>query len=183
MKTIFISQIETPIGEITTGVSDAGVHMLNFFHPDRIEKRKSFLLKHENAAIKEKNHRFHDQLLKELIEYFDGSRKHFSIPVQPAGTEFQKKVWNRLMEIPFGKTESYETVTISLGNPKAIRAVAAANGQNPIAILIPCHRVIGKNGNLTGYAGGLERKRFLLNHERKVSGTEECKDGEQMELL
>ena len=183
MKTIFISQIESPIGEMTTGVSDAGVHLLEFYNPDRIKKQVSFLKKHDDAVIIEKIHHFHDQLLEELKEYFDGSRKLFSIPVHPSGTEFQQMVWNRLMEIPFGKTESYETVTISLGNPKAIRAVAAANGQNPIAILIPCHRVIGKNGNLTGYAGGLKRKRFLLNHERNFLGTEEYKKGEQVNLF
>jgi O-6-methylguanine DNA methyltransferase len=183
MQTIFLSQIETPIGEMTAGVSDTGVHLLEFYNPDRIKKQISFQKKCGGANIKEKNHHVHDQLINELEEYFDGNRNSFSVPVQPAGTEFQQKVWNRLQEIPFGKTESYETITNSLGNPKAIRAVAAANGQNPIAILIPCHRVIGKNGKLTGYAGGLKRKRFLLSHERNCVGTEEYKTGEQVNLF
>lgn len=183
MQKFFLSKIETPIGEMTAGVSDTGVHLLNFLNPGRIEKQKSFLINHENAAIIEKAHRFHDLLLKELEEYFDGYRKHFSIPVQPEGTEFQQRVWRRLQTIPFGSTESYQELTNDLGNPRAIRAVAAANGKNPVAILIPCHRVIGKNGSLTGYAGGLERKRFLLQHEKRIVGTREFQKGEQIELL
>ena len=98
----------------------------------------------------------------QLREYFAGSRQNFELPLNPDGTSFQKKVWKALQQIPFGKTKSYMELSKILGDPKAIRAVAAANGKNPIWIMIPCHRVIGSDGSLTGYAGGLHRKKWLL---------------------
>ncbi|MEA1787563.1 methylated-DNA--[protein]-cysteine S-methyltransferase [Arenibacter sp. GZD96] len=104
----------------------------------------------------------------QLREYFEGTRQHFELELQPEGTDFQKKVWQALQEIPFGKTISYLELSKRLGNAKAIRAVAAANGQNPLWIVIPCHRVIGSTGALIGYAGGLHRKQWLLAHESPV---------------
>lgn len=104
----------------------------------------------------------------QLEEYFKGTRKEFNLKLNPQGTEFQKKVWNGLLEIPFGKTTSYLKQSKQLGNSKAIRAVASANGKNPIWIVIPCHRVIGSDGSLTGYAGGIWRKKWLLEHESGV---------------
>jgi methylated-DNA-[protein]-cysteine S-methyltransferase len=101
----------------------------------------------------------------QLDEYFKGSRKDFSLHLEPDGTEFQKRVWRQLLHIPYGKTVSYLDIAKSIGNEKAVRAVGAANGQNPISIVVPCHRVIGSNGNLTGYGGGLWRKEWLLKHE------------------
>jgi len=101
----------------------------------------------------------------QLQAYFEGSRKTFNLNLNPEGTEFQKKVWKLLGEIPSGKTISYLQLSKQLGDPKAIRAVANANGKNPLWIIVPCHRVIGSNGSLTGYAGGLHRKQWLLNHE------------------
>lgn len=101
----------------------------------------------------------------QLNEYFDGSRKQFSLKLNPHGTGFQKKVWEYLEQIPYGKTYSYLELSKALGDSKAIRAVANANGKNPIWIVIPCHRIIGSDGSLTGYAGGLHRKQWLLNHE------------------
>ena len=101
----------------------------------------------------------------QLREYFDGQRETFSLTLNPIGTDFQKNVWDALEEIPFGKTVSYLELSKSLGDVKAIRAVAAANGKNPLWIVVPCHRVIGSDGSLTGYAGGLHRKKWLLNHE------------------
>lgn len=109
-----------------------------------------------------------EQCIRELEEYFLRGRKFFDVLLNPVGTEFQKRVWNALIEIPFGKTTSYEELAIKLGDIKAIRAVGLANGQNPIAIIVPCHRVIGKNGDLTGYAGGLDRKEWLLYHEGSI---------------
>jgi len=103
--------------------------------------------------------------MKQLEQYFNGERTIFSVKLNPDGTEFQKKVWHELCHIPFGKRISYMKQTINLGDKKAIRAVAAANGKNPIWILIPCHRVVGSDGSLTGYAGGLWRKEWLLEHE------------------
>jgi len=101
----------------------------------------------------------------QLHEYFEGERQNFDLLINPEGTEFQKKVWNSLLEIPYGKTMSYLKLSMKLGDVKAIRAVASANGKNPLWIIIPCHRVIGSDGSLTGYAGGLHRKKWLLNHE------------------
>ncbi len=101
----------------------------------------------------------------QIQEYFEGNRNHFSFRMNPAGTDFQKKVWNALLEIPFGKTVSYHELAVKLGDVKAIRAVASANGKNPLWVVVPCHRVIGADGSLTGYAGGLWRKKWLLEHE------------------
>ena len=105
------------------------------------------------------------QAATQLKEYFEGSRQSFELQLNPDGTPFQKKVWLALQQIPHGRTLSYMELSKILGDPKAIRAVAAANGKNPIWIIIPCHRVIGSDGSLTGYAGGLHRKKWLLNHE------------------
>lgn len=103
--------------------------------------------------------------LVQLGEYFKGERKTFSVKLNPMGTMFQKKVWTELLNIPFGKRTSYMKQTLQLGSEKAIRAVASANGKNPIWIIIPCHRVVGSDGSLTGYAGGIWRKKWLLEHE------------------
>ena len=106
-----------------------------------------------------------EQCITELHEYFYKGRKFFDVGLNPPGTQFQTKVWNELLNIPYGKTISYEAQAIRVGDIKSIRAVALANGQNPIAIIIPCHRVIGKSGALVGYGGGLENKEWLLYHE------------------
>ena len=106
--------------------------------------------------------------VRQLDEYFGGQRMNFDVPVSQKGTEFQQKVWNALLNIPFGKTVSYAYIAKMIDNPQAVRAVGAANGQNKLWIIVPCHRVIGANGSLTGYAGGLDRKKWLLAHEAKV---------------
>ncbi len=102
---------------------------------------------------------------RQLKEYFNGERQEFDLKLNPQGTEFQKKVWKQLEQIPYGKTCSYLDLSKTLGDAKAIRAVANANGKNPLWIIVPCHRVIGSDGSLTGYAGGLHRKKWLLEHE------------------
>lgn len=107
----------------------------------------------------------------QLQEYFNGERTTFSVKLNPRGTEFQKRVWTELLSIPFGKRTSYMKQTIKLGDKKAIRAVASANGKNPIWIIIPCHRVVGSDGSLTGYAGGIWRKKWLLEHESPTGQT------------
>ena len=109
-----------------------------------------------------------DDVVTQLNEYFQGNRTDFQFKMNPIGTDFQKKVWEELLKIPFGKTVSYQEVTNNLGDPKAIRAVANANGKNPLWIVVPCHRVIGSDGSLTGYAGGLWRKKWLLDYENPV---------------
>lgn len=109
------------------------------------------------------------QATEQLIQYFHGNRRVFELPIYQKGTEFQEKVWNELMNIPFGKTISYIELSRRLGDPKAIRAASSANGKNNLAIIVPCHRVIGAKGELVGYGGGLPRKKWLLNHENKVA--------------
>ncbi|WP_298542360.1 methylated-DNA--[protein]-cysteine S-methyltransferase [uncultured Aquimarina sp.] len=104
----------------------------------------------------------------QLQDYFQGNRSDFSIKMNPSGTDFQKKVWQELSKIPFGKTVSYLDIAKRLGDPKCIRAAASANGKNPLWVVVPCHRVIGSDGSLTGYAGGLWRKKWLLEHESPV---------------
>lgn len=109
-----------------------------------------------------------EDAVQQLGEYFEGKRQKFDLKLNPQGTDFQKKVWNELLNIPYGKTISYLDLSKKLGDVKAIRAAASANGKNPLWIVVPCHRVIGSNGDLTGYAGGLHRKKWLLEHESPV---------------
>lgn len=109
------------------------------------------------------------QCVEELIQYFNGNRKTFDIPVHQKGTDFQNRVWSELLNIHFGKTISYLTLAKKLGDPNCIRAAASSNGKNKIAIVVPCHRVIGSNQSLVGYAGGIKRKKWLLDHENKIA--------------
>ncbi len=108
------------------------------------------------------------QCIDELIDYFNGSRTQFTVPIHQSGTDFQQKVWKELYEVPYAKTMSYAELAKKLGNTKVIRAAASANGKNKIAIIVPCHRIIGSDSNLTGYAWGLARKKWLLQHEFRV---------------
>ena len=110
-----------------------------------------------------------DDVVTQLNEYFQGNRTDFQFKMNPIGTDFQKKVWEELLKIPFGKTMSYMELSKNMGDAKAIRAVASANGKNPLWIVVPCHRVIGADGSLTGYAGGLWRKKWLLEHENPTT--------------
>jgi len=119
----------------------------------------------ENIFISEIIPKSLEDSVQQLQEYFEGKRKNFTLKLSPEGTDFQKKVWKQLEGIPFGKTVTYQQMANQLGDPKVIRAAASANGKNPISIIIPCHRVIGTDGSLTGYAGGLHRKKWLLEHE------------------
>ncbi|MBI5729667.1 MAG: methylated-DNA--[protein]-cysteine S-methyltransferase [Ignavibacteriales bacterium] len=119
-----------------------------------------------------KSNPYIEKCVEQLDEYFKGERKIFDLRLEPERTGFQKRVWDELLKIPYGETRSYMEITKLLGDPKAIRAVANANGQNKISIIIPCHRVIGSDGSLTGYGGGLWRKKWFLDHEQKFSNTE-----------
>jgi methylated-DNA-[protein]-cysteine S-methyltransferase len=103
---------------------------------------------------------------RQIDEYFAGKRHRFDLALSLQGTEFERDVWQRLLRIPYGRTASYKEIAAAIGRPKAVRAVGAANGKNPVAIIVPCHRVIGYNGSLTGYGGGLWRKKWLLDHEK-----------------
>lgn len=133
-------------GEAVTGL---------FFH----QENPPFLFCEENELTR--------QAIRELDEYLAGKRRVFTLPIQPSGTQFQKKVWRALCDIPYGETRSYGQIARAVGNPKACRAVGMANNRNPISIVIPCHRVIGADGSLTGYGGGLKIKETLLELERK----------------
>ncbi|CAN1491281.1 Ada Methylated DNA-protein cysteine methyltransferase [Flavobacteriaceae bacterium] len=124
---------------------------------------------HDEAEVSSKHPDFLQEAVNQLQDYFEGKRTNFDLKLNPKGTEFQQKVWKALLEIPYGKTRTYLEQSKILGDVKAIRAVASANGKNPLWIVVPCHRVIGSDGSLTGYAGGLWRKKWLLEHENPTT--------------
>ncbi|MFZ4927946.1 bifunctional transcriptional activator/DNA repair enzyme AdaA [Chryseobacterium sp. Mn2064] len=165
---IDVKRIETPLGTMFACAVDKGICLLEFTDRKDIEKQFSSLSKALNAEIVQGENKYFKQLEEELKEYFEGKRQKFDVPLFITGTEFQKNVWQLLLEIPVGETRSYKQQSEFLGNPKAIRAVGTANGINKIAILIPCHRVIGSNGKLVGYAGGIWRKQKLLELEKAI---------------
>ncbi len=142
-----------------------GICLLEFCDNPLLESAKEKLKEDFGAEIVAQSNRLIDLLEGQLKEYFEGKRKSFSVLLNPTGTEFQQKVWNNLLTIEYGKTITYKDQARRLGNLKALRAVAAANGANKIPIVIPCHRVVGSNGELTGFSGGLWRKKFLLDLE------------------
>ena len=111
-----------------------------------------------------------DEAARQLTAYFEGTLRDFQLPLAPEGSEFQRQVWNELLRIPFAETISYLALAKRVGDARHVRAVGTANGRNPISIIIPCHRVVGSDGSLVGYGGGLERKRWLLDHETRVAG-------------
>jgi AraC family transcriptional regulator, regulatory protein of adaptative response / methylated-DNA-[protein]-cysteine methyltransferase len=163
---INIIRIETPIGPMYAGATGKGICLLDFTDRRMLETEFKELSKYLNAVILPGENKHFDLLNKELGEYFEGKRKEFTITLDSPGTEFQKKVWSVLKQIPYGKTISYKTQSEKIKNPAAVRAVANANGHNRISIIIPCHRVIGEDGSLTGYGGGLWRKKWLLDFEK-----------------
>ncbi|MGB9928723.1 MAG: methylated-DNA--[protein]-cysteine S-methyltransferase [Methanosarcina sp.] len=148
--------IESPIYPLLLAGDEEGLKHLIF-----LKEEKDFNIPEEWI----KNEEFFKETARQLKAYFSGELKSFNLKLAPQGTEFQRSVWNALCEIPFGDTRSYKNIAIAIENPKACRAVGLANNRNPIAIIIPCHRVIGSNGKLTGYASGLDVKEFLLKHE------------------
>jgi AraC family transcriptional regulator of adaptative response/methylated-DNA-[protein]-cysteine methyltransferase len=164
---ILINRFTSPLGPRFVCATDEGICLLEFTDRRMLETEFRDLQKRLNATIliEENDHSKHAK--RQLQEYFAGRRKTFTVPLHAPGTDFQQQVWKRLQDIPYGSTVSYQEQARRLGNPKAVRAVARANGMNRIAIIIPCHRVIGKDGSLTGYGGGLERKKWLLEHEQK----------------
>lgn len=143
---------QTPIGTLEIAGNAAGIISIDF-----VENRRK---------IDREIHQDLQNCITQLDEYFNGKRREFSVVYQLHGTDFQKKVWQQLTRIPFGETASYREIAIAIGNQKAVRAVGNANKNNKIPIIIPCHRIIGSNGKLTGYAGGLWRKQWLLEHEK-----------------
>lgn len=160
-------RFSTPIGTMIAAASEKGICLLEFTDRRMLETELKHIKNHFKSEILPGKNKHIDELKKQLEEYFEGNRKDFDIQLITFGTEFQKGVWKVLMKIPYGETRSYKKQAELLGNSKAVRAVANANGANRIAIVIPCHRVIGEDGKLTGYGGGLWRKNWLLDLERK----------------
>lgn len=162
---ILISRTETPLGPMFVAATDKGICLLEFVDRRMLETELKDLQRLLKAKIITGENRHILQAKSELQEYFSRERTAFDIALDTPGTIFQRQVWDQLLTIPHGKTRSYQRQAERIGNPRAVRAVASANGHNRVSIVIPCHRVIGKDGNLTGYGGGLERKRWLLEHE------------------
>ena len=167
-KIIDLKRIETPIGTMYAAATAEGICMLEFTDRKMLETEFKDLAKSLNAIIIQGENPHFIPLEKELAEYFLGKRTEFTVPLSPVGTDFQKSVWKILMKIPYGETWNYKKQSEVLGDAKKVRAVANANGMNKISILIPCHRVIGSNGTLTGYGGGIWRKQKLLELEKAI---------------
>ena len=165
MSSIFIRTIRTPIGEMTAGVTDKGLCMLEYDDPARMKKHQSAFKDSYTLIDADASNPLLNQLERELDAYFEKELKIFETPIDLIGTDFQQKVWNELLTIQYGSTRSYLEQSKAVGDVNAIRAVANANGQNRISIVVPCHRVIGSNGSLTGYGGKLWRKKYLLELE------------------
>jgi AraC family transcriptional regulator of adaptative response/methylated-DNA-[protein]-cysteine methyltransferase len=163
---IRITRFQTPIGQMLAGGTEQGICLLEFADRRMLETELGILRRLLNAHILYGVAPHFKILEKELLEYFAGNRKEFSVPLVSPGTAFQQKVWNILRAIPYGATRSYRQQADIIGNPQAVRAVAGANGDNRIAIIIPCHRVIGENGKMVGYGGGIWRKQYLLDLEK-----------------
>lgn len=150
--------LNTPVGNIKLIASDNGLAAILWENdnPNRIQVRQ---------YTESNNHAILLETGRQLNEYFKGERKTFTIPLDFVGTDFQKKVWHALLTIPYGETRTYGQIAKQIGDPKAQQAVGAANGKNPVSIIAPCHRVVGSTGKLVGFAGGLETKAWLLDHE------------------
>lgn len=164
MATTLYSLLDSPIGELLLtgdGTSVTAIWMLSH----RSEWKQTQTLRRDDGAL--------GSTRAQLTAYFAGERFDFDLPLAPAGTSFQRKVWNALCEIPYGATISYGEMARRIGQPTAARAVGLANGSNPLPIVVPCHRVIGADGSLTGFGGGIERKRWLLAHERRFAKAEQ----------
>ena len=158
MSEFYYTYYQSPIGMLKIAGTENYIAELSF-----IDKPEQVI--HGEPGVSEVMH----QCTEQLIEFFSGKRKNFDLPVHQSGTFFQQKVWGELLQIPYGKTISYLELSRRIGDEKAIRAVGATNGKNRIAIIIPCHRVIGSDKSLTGYAGGLWRKKWLLQHEFRIT--------------
>ena len=157
LMSIALLQIPSPLGILTLCASEDGLFRVDF------EERSPAV----SVSVSDRAERILTQASRELAEYFAGERREFSVPLHPVGTPFQQKVWAALCRIPYGETRTYGEIARQIGAPKAARAVGMANHRNPLPLFIPCHRVVGASGELTGYAGGLDRKRFLLALERQ----------------
>jgi AraC family transcriptional regulator of adaptative response/methylated-DNA-[protein]-cysteine methyltransferase len=164
---ILINRLTTPLGPMFVCATANGICLLEFIDRRMLETEFKDLQKLLNANIISGENEHINQGKKEIKEYFEGNRKIFDVKLETPGTDFQNQVWKCLQEIDYGNTSTYQKQAENINNPKAIRAVASANGYNRISIIVPCHRVIGKDGKMTGYGGGIERKKWLIEHEQK----------------
>ena len=160
-ETLYSQLHESPVGALTLIASDRGLRAVLWPDDQRVEV--------ETEPVPGADHPVLSTAARQLDEYFAGDRLTFDVPLDLRGTDFQVEVWEALADVPFGQTSTYGQQAERIGRPTAVRAVGAANGQNPVSIVLPCHRVIGKDGSLTGFAGGLEVKRYLLDHEQAVA--------------
>lgn len=169
-RIVTLKKIETPLGWMVACAIEEGICLLEFADGKHLEMEA--LAQQFKATVIQCDSPYFEQLDRELKEYFRGTRQIFELPLVTPGTDFQNEVWAALCQIPYGQTRSYKQQAAAMNKPESIRAIASANGRNRIAILIPCHRVIGTDGTLTGYAGGLWRKKYLLELEQKaLNGT------------
>lgn len=158
--TLWTTTIDSPLGQLRAFASDRGLRALLLPENDV----DSYALDPE--PVERRDHPTFARLARQLDEYFAGTRRQFDLPLDLVGTEFQRLAWDALQTIPYGATRSYSQQATAIDRPKAVRAIGAANGRNPMSIVVPCHRVVGADGSLTGYAGGVDVKRFLLDHEQ-----------------
>jgi methylated-DNA-[protein]-cysteine S-methyltransferase len=156
MEILYHDSFESPLGFVRVTANESGIRSIGFHATPNEEPNPSTIT---------------DSAIHQLRSYFGGDLQEFSLPLAPEGTSFEHEVWNELSKIPYASTCSYLDIANRMNNPNAIRAVGRANGANPIAIVVPCHRVVGADGSLTGYSGELWRKRWLLDHEARVAGT------------
>lgn len=170
--TINIARFTTPIGPMFACATVEGICLLEFTDRKMLETEFKDLCKRLNAVILPGENDHLGQVQSELSEYFAGTRRQFNVALHTPGTDFQQSVWRALQEIPYGETSTYKQQAIAVGNPSGSRAVASANGSNRVAIIIPCHRVIGSNGQLTGYGGGIYRKKWLLDLEARTDNSQ-----------
>ena len=171
MTAVRIREIDTPLGTLLAGASEHAVSLLAFDDQDDTPRHLLKLAAASGAIPTYGAYPIHDRLEAELAAYFAGDLRDFTVPVELVGTDFQRAVWTQISTVPYGQTRAYGVLAKALsGDAKASRAVAAANGQNRVAIMIPCHRIVGADGSLTGYAGGLARKRALLALEAGQGG-------------
>lgn len=179
--TIRTTTLDSPVGELSIGVSPAGVRFVRWHGPSATAPEATGPEAtgpeatgpdgSEPAAEAAAAAELLDRVVHELGEYFAGERREFGVPLDPVGTPFQQEAWVVLRSIPYGSTMTYGEQARALGDPNLARAVGAANGRNPIGIIVPCHRVVGRDGSLTGFAGGVEAKAWLLDHERRIVAT------------
>jgi AraC family transcriptional regulator of adaptative response/methylated-DNA-[protein]-cysteine methyltransferase len=166
-RSVFLAWFPSPLGPLITGATDDGVCFLEFTDRRMLEAQFQTLQKRFGVPVVPGTNRHLETLQEELAGYFAGRVRQFSVPLVYPGTPFQQRVWEQLLLIPYGETRSYQALAFAVGSPSAVRAVGTANGFNRIAIVIPCHRVVNKNGDLGGYGGGLRRKQYLLNLEQR----------------